>query len=343
MAEKNRRDGILGGRPEGEDLSEDRSLRPQSCQDFIGQEPILEQLRLFIQAARERGEALDHVLLYGPPGLGKTTLAQIVAHEMGGRFRSTSGPVIERKLDLSSLLQDLEAGDVLFIDEIHRLNRAVEEFLYPAMEDGQMEIQIGEGHFAKFIKIQLPPFTLVGATTRAGMVSAPLRTRFGMTHRLQFYSMAEMCRIVRRSADILGVVCEEDGLQEIARRSRGTPRISNRILRRVRDYAQVRSNGVITGAVADEAMNLLQIDHRGLDDVDRSYLRMLIEKFNGGPVGLNNLSVALSEDDDTIEDTIEPFLIQIGFLQRTPRGRVATALAFDHLGAPPPPAQSELF
>jgi len=343
MAEKAKKEGPLKPLREPDEAAEEQSLRPQTTKEFIGQESVIEQLRVFVQAARERHEALDHVLLYGPPGLGKTTLAQIVAHEMGGRFRATSGPVIERKLDLSSLLQDLEAGDVLFIDEIHRLNRAVEEFLYPAMEDGQMEIQIGEGHFAKFIKIKLPPFTLVGATTRTGMVTAPLRSRFGITHRLSFYSVEEMRRIAARTARILNVTAEEGGIEEIARRSRGTPRICNRILRRVRDYAQVRSDGVITRDMADEALRLLQIDEQGLDEVDRAYLGLVINKFGGGPVGLNNVSVALSEEEDTIEDTIEPYLIQIGFIQRTPRGRVAAQSAYAHLGVPFTNRQAELF
>ncbi|MCX7045045.1 MAG: Holliday junction branch migration DNA helicase RuvB [Candidatus Sumerlaeota bacterium] len=332
MPDKLQKEGVLKPLDEPREVAEERPLRPQTTDDFIGQENIVQQLRLFIQAAKQRGEALDHVLLYGPPGLGKTTLAQIVSNEMGGRFRSTSGPVIERKLDLSSLLQDLEAGDVLFIDEIHRLNRAVEEFLYPAMEDRMMEIQIGEGHYAKFIKIKLPPFTLIGATTRTGMITAPLRTRFGITHRLNFYAIEEMRRIVERSARILGIKAEPDGVEEIARRSRGTPRISNRILRRVRDFAQVRSDGVITREVADEALLLLQIDKQGLDEVDRAYLDAVIQRFGGGPVGINNLSVGLSEEEDTIEDTVEPYLIQIGFIQRTPRGRIDTAAAYEHLG-----------
>jgi len=343
VADKPQKDGVLGPQREPEETVEEASLRPTHCDEFIGQERVIEQLRVFIQAARERREALDHVLLYGPPGLGKTTLAHIISNEMGGRFRSTSGPVIERKLDLSSLLQDLQEGDVLFIDEIHRLNKAVEEFLYPAMEDYQMEIQLGEGHYAKFIRIRLPPFTLVGATTRTGMVSAPLRSRFGITHRLQFYSVEELRRIVTRTAGILAVKADEGGIDEIARRSRGTPRICNRILRRVRDYAQVRSDGVITKPVADEALTMMQIDTRGLDEVDRAYLRIIIDKFDGGPVGLNNVAVALSEEEDTIEDTIEPFLIQIGFVQRMPRGRVVTPAAFEHLGVSEKTRQADLF
>jgi len=343
IRERAEKEGALKAGRQPEEANEETSLRPTSCEEFIGQTAVMEQLRVFIEAARRRDEALDHVLLYGPPGLGKTTLAHIISREMGGRLKATSGPVIERKLDLASILQDLEEGDVLFIDEIHRLNRVIEEFLYPAMEDYKIEIQLGEGHYAKFIPIKLPRFTLVGATTRTGMVTAPMRSRFGITHRLQFYSEEEMRQIARRSAPILGVQTDEGGIREIARRSRGTPRICNRILRRVRDYAQVRSDGVITGALADEALRMLQIDDRGLDEVDRAYLKIIIEKFNGGPVGISTIAVALNEEDDTIEDTIEPFLIQIGFIQRTRNGRLVSAAACEHLGVAATSRTGELF
>ncbi|MGB9692053.1 MAG: Holliday junction branch migration DNA helicase RuvB [Candidatus Sumerlaeaceae bacterium] len=329
-------------RDEGEDR-EEATLRPQRLDEFIGQRRLIENLRVYIAAARQRDDALDHCLLFGPPGLGKTTLAHIIANEMGTDIKATSGPVIERKDDLAAILTDLKKGDVLFIDEIHRLNRLVEECLYPALEDFKIDILIGEGPHAKSIKLHLPPFTLVGATTRAGMISSPLRSRFGITERLDFYSTDEMMTIVRRSARILGVIMDETGCEEIARRARGTPRIANRILRRVRDFAQVQGDGTINGAMAAHALNLLEIDALGLDNLDRAYLHTVIEKFSGGPVGLNNIAVSIGEDEETIEDMIEPFLIQLGFIQRTPRGRVATEAAYRHLGFATPKRQMELF
>jgi len=333
-------------RDEGEER-EEATLRPQRLDEFIGQRRLVDNLRVYIEAARRRDDALDHCLLFGPPGLGKTTLAHIIANEMGTDIKATSGPVIERKDDLAAILTDLKKGDVLFIDEIHRLNRLVEECLYPALEDFKIDILIGEGPHAKSIKLHLPPFTLVGATTRAGMISSPLRSRFGITERLDFYAADEMMTIVRRSARILNVQMDETGCEEIARRARGTPRIANRILRRVRDFAQVQGDGSIDGRMAAHALNLLEIDPLGLDPLDRSYLRTIIEKFGGGPVGLNNVAVAIGEDEETIEDMLEPFLIQIGFVQRTPRGRQATPAAWRHLGLNAPRAaaadQPELF
>lgn len=321
---------------------EETTLRPQSTSEFVGQSRVIEKLRLFIEAARMRNEPLDHCLLYGPPGLGKTTLSHIIANEMGGELKGTSGPIIERKDDLAALLTDLKQGDVLFIDEIHRLNRIVEECLYQAMEDFKIDILIGEGPHAKSIKLDLPAFTLVGATTRAGMITAAMRSRFGISERLHFYSEEEMEAIVRRSAGILKVEIDVPGCKEIAQRSRGTPRIANRILRRARDYAQVRSDGKITRESAAAAMELLDIDHIGLDMMDKFYLTTIMRKFNGGPVGLNNVAVAIGEDQDTIEDMIEPYLIQIGFVQRTPRGRIATSASYEHLGLEEPTRQTDL-
>ncbi|MCC5877241.1 MAG: Holliday junction branch migration DNA helicase RuvB [Candidatus Sumerlaeia bacterium] len=319
----------------------ENSLRPKSVAEFVGQGAIVDKLRIFIQAARQRGEALDHVLLYGPPGLGKTTLATIISGEMGTGLKATSGPIIERKDDLAAILTELKRGDVLFIDEIHRLNRVVEECLYPALEDRKIDILIGDGPHAKSIKLDLEPFTLVGATTRAGMLTGPLRTRFGITLRLQFYSVAELEKIIIRSAGLLQTPIESEGAGVIAARSRGTPRIANRLLRRVRDIAQVRHEGVITPEIALQALDLLEIDEMGLDLPDRAFLACLIDKFGGGPVGLNTLSVALSEDEDTLIDLVEPYLIQIGFVARTPRGRVATSAAWKHLGREPPPSMGE--
>ncbi len=318
------------------------SLRPQRCAEFIGQRDLLDQLELAIEAAKKRGEALDHVLLSGPPGLGKTTLANIIAAEMGGNLKSTSGPVIERKDDLAALLTDLRKGDVLFIDEIHRLNRVVEECLYPAVEDYKFDILIGEGAHAKSIKLSLEPFTLVGATTRTGMLTAPMRTRFGLFFRLGFYSPEDLSKIVIRSAGIMQVAIDPDGALEIAKRARGTPRIANRLLRRVRDWAEVKGDGRVTAASARAALDLLQVDSLGLDPVDRLFLEALIVKFGGGPVGINTLAVATGETEDTIMDVIEPFLIQIGFLLRTTRGRIATPRAFELLGRKAPARQADL-
>ncbi len=329
--------GIMSGARGADEPAEfDRALRPRSTSEFIGQRETLDQLSLAIQAARGRAEALDHVLLYGPPGLGKTTLAHIIAAEMGKSIKTTSGPLLERKDDLAALLTDLNEGDILFIDEIHRLSRVVEECLYPALEDYKLDILIGEGPHAKAIKLQLPPFTLVGATTRTGMLSAPLRTRFGLMFRLNFYDQPDLESIVTRSAGLLGAELEPDGAAEIARRGRGTPRIANRLLRRVRDWAQVRGDGRLSADAARAALSLLQVDHLGLDPMDRMLLEALIDKFNGGPVGLNTLAIAIGEEEDTLIDVFEPYLIQIGFLTRTPRGRVATPRACEHMNRKPP-------
>ncbi|SDH23901.1 Holliday junction branch migration DNA helicase RuvB [Pseudomonas abietaniphila] len=318
------------GRDRDEQL--DRAIRPLSLADYIGQPTVREQMELFIQAARGRNEALDHTLIFGPPGLGKTTLANIIAQEMSVSIKSTSGPVLERPGDLAAILTNLEPHDVLFIDEIHRLSPIVEEVLYPAMEDFQLDIMIGEGPAARSIKLDLPPFTLVGATTRAGMLTNPLRDRFGIVQRLEFYSTADLATIVSRSAGILGLHIEDEGAFEIARRARGTPRIANRLLRRVRDFAEVRAQGQITKAIADLALNLLDVDERGFDHQDRRLLLTMIEKFDGGPVGVDNLAAAISEERHTIEDVLEPYLIQQGYMMRTPRGRMVTRHAYLHFG-----------
>ena len=325
-------DRLIAAAPRQQEDVIDRAIRPYKLAEYIGQPAVREQMELFIKAAKGRGEALDHVLIFGPPGLGKTTLANIIAQEMGAQIKSTSGPVLERAGDLAALLTNLEAGDVLFIDEIHRLSPVVEEILYPAMEDYQLDIMIGDGPAARSIKLDLPPFTLVGATTRAGMLTNPLRDRFGIVQRLEFYGVDDLSTIVGRSASILGLQMDPEGAREIARRSRGTPRIANRLLRRVRDFAEVRSQGAITREVADKALNVLDVDEQGFDHMDRRLLLTMIDKFDGGPVGIDNLAAAISEERHTIEDVLEPYLIQQGFIMRTPRGRVVTRHAYLHFG-----------
>ncbi|PCJ91744.1 MAG: Holliday junction branch migration DNA helicase RuvB [Porticoccaceae bacterium] len=319
----------------------DRAIRPLCLDDYVGQQVVREQMEIFIGAARKRGEPLDHTLVFGPPGLGKTTLAHIIAHEMGVGLKTTSGPVLEKAGDIAALMTNLEPGDVLFIDEIHRLSPVVEEIIYPAMEDYQLDIMIGEGPAARSIKLDIPPFTLVGATTRAGLLTSPLRDRFGIVQRLEFYSVDELSTIVSRSAKILGVAVNDEGAQEIARRSRGTPRIANRLLRRVRDYAEVKADGVVTTEVADLALNMLNVDASGFDQMDRRLMLAIIEKFDGGPVGVDSVAAAISEERDTIEDMLEPYLIQQGFLLRTSRGRMVSRLAYEHFGLQIPKKISE--
>jgi Holliday junction DNA helicase RuvB len=333
---------VAGGRLD-DDAQYEAGLRPRSLSEYIGQDRVRDNLEVSIAAARGRSEALDHVLLYGPPGLGKTTLAYVIGNEMGVAVRATAGPVIEKPGDLAAMLTNLQQHEVLFIDEIHRLPPAIEEILYPAMEDYELDIVIGQGPSARSVKVPLQRFTLIGATTRAGLLTAPLRARFGIVHRLDFYEPADMEEIVRRSARILGVSMDNAAGQEVARRSRGTPRIANRLLRRVRDYAQVRADGRITVDVAHAAMKLLEVDDQGFDEIDRKLLRTIIEKFSGGPVGVNSLAAAISEERDAIEDIYEPFLIQAGFLDRTPRGRIATARAYEYLGLTAPGRDSRLW
>ncbi len=329
-------DRIISGAPAAEEEAVERAIRPRRLGEYIGQTPVKTQLEIFISAARARGEALDHVLIFGPPGLGKTTLANIVAAELGVNLRQTSGPVLERAGDLAALLTNLQPRDVLFVDEIHRLAPVVEEVLYPAMEDYQLDIMIGEGPAARSIKLSLPPFTLVGATTRAGLLTSPLRDRFGIVQRLEFYGVEDLEQIVKRSAAILEVSIDEAGARRIAQRSRGTPRIANRLLRRVRDYAQVRADGRIGEAIADAALDRLEVDREGFDTLDRKLLTAIIERFDGGPVGIDSLAAALGEERDTLEDVTEPFLIQQGFLVRTARGRMATRASYLHCGIKPP-------
>lgn len=327
---------LVSPRRMNEDKELESTLRPETLNDFIGQDKLKERLHIFIEAAKKRQEALDHVLFYGPPGLGKTTLANIVAREMGVNLNSTSGPVIEKPIDLSAILSHLQKGDVLFIDEVHRLSHVVEEILYPAMEDYKLDIMLGKGPSARSIKLDLPRYTLVGATTRAGLLTSPLRARFGVVNRIGYYNQEEMKRIVKRSSHILNIEIDAEGAMEVAKRSRGTPRIANRLLRRVRDYAQVRANNVITKEVADKALRMLEVDKFGLDDMDKMLLSTIIKKFNGGPVGINSLAVAVGEERDTIEEMYEPYLIQEGYLERTPGGRRAAKRAYECLGARKP-------
>jgi Holliday junction DNA helicase RuvB len=327
---------VISAAANREDEALEASIRPKNLSEYLGQQTVREQLSIYIEAARQRGEALDHVLIFGPPGLGKTTLAHVIANELGVNLRATSGPVIERAGDLAALLTNLQPRDVLFVDEIHRLSPVVEEILYPALEDCQIDLMIGEGPAARSIKLDLPPFTLVGATTRAGLLTSPLRDRFGIVQRLEFYTPDELAAIVRRSAKILGIACAEDGAREIANRARGTPRIANRLLRRVRDFAQVKADGHITSAVAIAALEMLKVDAEGFDALDRRLLNLIIDHFDGGPVGVESLAAALSEERGTIEDVLEPFLIQQGFLMRTARGRMVTSKAYRHLGLKAP-------
>ncbi|MBI5093649.1 MAG: Holliday junction branch migration DNA helicase RuvB [Candidatus Hydrogenedentes bacterium] len=334
-------DEILRSNPTGDDAVYDEQIRPKRLDEFPGQQAIKDKLNIAIQAAKQRSEPLDHLLMSGPPGLGKTTLARIIAQEMGVDIKSTSGPVVERQADLSAILTSLEEFDVLFIDEIHRLNNAVEETLYSAMEDFEVDIMLGKGPTARSLKIGLKPFTLIGATTRAGLLTAPLRARFGDVCRFEFYSPAELRAIVLRSARIFNVPIDSDGALEIASRSRGTARVANRLLRRVRDYAQVKSDGAITRELADAALKLLRIDDLGLDDMDKAIIRTVIDKFNGGPVGISSLAVAIGEESQTLEEVHEPFLIQLGFIKRTPQGRVATPLAYKHFGLQAPPSEDQ--
>ncbi len=323
---------LVTATPQDDDSQYDAGLRPRSLDEYIGQDRVRENLHVSITAARQRGEALDHVLLYGPPGLGKTTLAYVIANELGVAVRATSGPVLEKPGDLAAILTNLQSREVLFIDEIHRMSPVIEEILYPAMEDFELDILIGQGPSARSVKVPVQPFTLIGATTRAGLLTSPLRARFGIVHRLDFYEHVDLTEIVERSARILGVTLEDDAAAEVARRSRGTPRIANRLLRRIRDFAQVRADGVVTETVCHDALRLLEVDAHGFDEADRRLLRTIIDKFGGGPVGLNSLAAAIGEERDAIEDIYEPYLIQIGFLDRTPRGRVATARAYEYFG-----------
>jgi Holliday junction DNA helicase RuvB len=335
------RDRIISGRALDEDARVEASVRPKRIEDFIGQSRVKENLKIAVDAARARGEALDHVLLYGPPGLGKTTLAQILSHEMGSAIKISSGPLLEKKGDLTAVLTSLDPRDFFFLDEIHRLQAALEEILYPAMEDFRVDLIIGQGPGARVHPYQLNHFTLIGATTRAGLIMAPLRSRFGIVHRLEFYSPEDLLQIVQRSAKILGIKVDEAGAAEIARRSRGTPRVANRLLRRVRDFAEVRAKGHITENVAHDALKMLGVDEHGLDDVDRNLLLTIIKKYSGGPVGLNTIAASLNEEEDAIEEIYEPYLMQLGLLDRTQRGRVATALAYKHFGLPLDPARAK--